>query len=198
VSSGNFCAESSQRVLERAKTGDRDALDELCRRYREPLHRWAKGRLPLALRAVVDTDDLVQDTMINAVARIESFEIRGPSGFRAYLRRALINRLSDERRRAAPAPMDPASESLAAQAPSSLEKAIGAEQLALYESAMERLDPDERSAIHSRIELGLSFSEVADVLGKSSPDAARMAVKRAILKLAREIAHGEQRSRTAR
>ena len=57
-----------------------------------------------------------------------------------------------------------------------------------YEAMTGRLPTEEeREAIITRVEFGLSFAEVAEVLGKRSPDAARMAVVRALVKLAREM-----------
>ena len=50
-------------------------------------------------------------------------------------------------------------------------------------------DPEEREAIIARIELGLSHAEVAEALGKPSAAAAHMAVSRALIRLAREMAH---------
>jgi RNA polymerase sigma-70 factor (ECF subfamily) len=38
-----------------------------------------------------------------------------------------------------------------------------------------------------RVEFGLSYAEVAETLGKPSADAARMAVVRALVKLAKEM-----------
>jgi RNA polymerase sigma-70 factor (ECF subfamily) len=54
---------------------------------------------------------------------------------------------------------------------------------------MERLRPEEREAIIARIELGLSHAEVAEALGKTSAAAAHMAVSRALMRLAEEMAH---------
>lgn len=54
---------------------------------------------------------------------------------------------------------------------------------------MERLDPNDREAIIMRIELGLSHAEVAQALGKPSAAAAHMAVSRALVRLAEEMAH---------
>ena len=70
---------------------------------------------------------------------------------------------------------------------SPLEAAIGRETLEKYEAGLERLKPDERDADVGRVELGLSFAELATALGKPSPDAARMAVVRALVKLSREM-----------
>ena len=47
--------------------------------------------------------------------------------------------------------------------------------------------PDERDAVVIRIELGFSCAETAAAIGKPSPDAARMIVVRAVVKLAKEM-----------
>ena len=66
---------------------------------------------------------------------------------------------------------------------------MGSEVFARYEAAMERLRPEEREAVIARVELGLSHAEVAESLGKPSPAAAHMAVSRALVRLAEEMAH---------
>ena len=75
-----------------------------------------------------------------------------------------------------------------ADGPSPIEEAIGSEALARYEAALQRLRPTDREAIIARIELGLPYTEVAQALGKPSVAAAHVAVSRALLKLAREMA----------
>jgi RNA polymerase sigma-70 factor (ECF subfamily) len=72
--------------------------------------------------------------------------------------------------------------------PSPLEEAIGKEALERYEAALARLRPEDREAIIIRLELGLPYSEVAQALGKPSAAAAHMAVSRALLRLANEMA----------
>ena len=57
-----------------------------------------------------------------------------------------------------------------------------------YERALERLKPASREAVVARVEMGFSYRQVATELGKPSPDAARMAVSRALAQLAREMA----------
>ena len=74
--------------------------------------------------------------------------------------------------------------------PSPLEKAVGREALGRYESALSRLRPVDREAILGRVEMGLSHARLAEVLGKPSADAARLAVSRALVRLAEEMAHG--------
>jgi DNA-directed RNA polymerase specialized sigma24 family protein len=70
---------------------------------------------------------------------------------------------------------------------SPLEEAIGQEALARYQAALTRLRPEEREAIVARIEMDYSYAELAEVLGKPTPDAARKAAQRALLRLAEEM-----------
>src|SRR6185436_12616777 len=91
--------EASVDLLARARTGDRDALERLLHRYRPILLHWARGRLPVWARDIVDTDDLVQDTLIQTVGRIDVFEPHHDGALLAYLRQALQNRIRDEIRR---------------------------------------------------------------------------------------------------
>ena len=70
---------------------------------------------------------------------------------------------------------------------SPLESAIGKQTLESYEAALARLTDDEREAVVTRVELGFSYAEVAEDIGKPSADAARMTVVRALVKLARDM-----------
>jgi RNA polymerase sigma-70 factor (ECF subfamily) len=72
---------------------------------------------------------------------------------------------------------------------SPLDIAIGREAADRYETALQRLKPDEREVLIARVELGMSFEEVAAAVGKPSADAARKAVSRALLRLADEMRH---------
>jgi RNA polymerase sigma-70 factor (ECF subfamily) len=179
-------------LVERAKAGDSDALNHLFERYLPALRRWASGRLPRWTRDLMDTDDVVQETVVRAVKRLDRFETRHEGALQAYLRQAVVNRIRDEVRRAKRAP---ASEILDDNAPdagaSPLESAIGVEALARYEAALARLRPEEREAIVARVEMDGSYTDVARALGKPSADAARMAVSRALLRLAQEMSRGE-------
>ena len=185
--------EATLDLLERAKAGDRHALDLLIARYLPRLQRWAHGRLPVWARDLAETQDLVQETVFRAFTHVERFEIRGEGALQAYLRQALINRIREEIRRAGRRPQAAALESQTADAgPSPLEEAIGQEAVERYESALSRLRPEDRQAIIGRIELGLTNEELADALGKPTPNAARMAVERALLRLAKEMRHGSK------
>jgi RNA polymerase sigma-70 factor (ECF subfamily) len=188
VPKDNLDAESSMVLLSRAQCGDAFALDKLCTRYLTRLQRWAHGRLPAWARGALDTQDLVQDTMSNAVQHLPSFKPRHEASLQAYLRHALMNRIRDEIRRAQRRPAsDPLDTSRPSAAPSPLEEAIGQEALERYEAALQRLREEDREAIIVRIEMGLPFSDVAEALGKPSAAAAHMAVSRALVRLAQEM-----------
>jgi RNA polymerase sigma-70 factor (ECF subfamily) len=140
---------------------------------------------------MLDTGDLVQDAVINALRHLNTFEIRTEGALQAYLRRAVNNRITDLYRRAARRPArQEIPEDLAAGQTSPLEAAIGAEAVERYERALASLTDAERQAIVLRVELGLSYEEIAAQLEKPSVDAARMAVTRAIARLAAEMRRG--------
>jgi RNA polymerase sigma factor (sigma-70 family) len=183
-------AESSLVLVRRAHDGDQAAIDELFARYLPRLQRWAHGRLPAWARGSLDTHDLVQDTFMQVLQRLDQFEPRHEGAFQGYLRQALFNRVRDEIRRATRRP--PASElndDKATADPSPLEQAIGQETLERYEAALARLREEDREAIILRIELGYPYSEIVTALGKPSVAAAHMAVSRALVRLAEEMSH---------
>ena len=180
-------------LLERARAGDADALDRLFARHVKPLRRWISGRLPRWARDMADTDDLVQDALLQTFKRIEVFDPRGPGALQAYLRQAVFNRVRDELRRKGRRPESTDLDNVdLASDQSPLEAAIGSEAVDRYERALQRLRPEDRDAIVARVELGYTYDELADVLGKPTPDAARKAAQRALLKLASEMKDGER------
>ena len=69
--------ESTAQLLERARAGDRSALDALFARYHPALQRWAAGRLPAWARDLTDTQDLVQDVLLQTFKRLGDFDPRG-------------------------------------------------------------------------------------------------------------------------
>jgi RNA polymerase sigma-70 factor (ECF subfamily) len=182
---------SSLELLARANAGDRGSLEALCARYLPRLRRWAHGRLPAFARGPLATDDLVQDALLRTLAQLRDFEPRHEAALQAYLREALRNRIRDELRRAGRRPAAHALDSQQPDAsPSPLEQTIGRQALERYETALARLKEDDRAAIVARLELQGTYEELAQSLGKPSADAARMAVSRALVRLAEEMARG--------
>jgi len=187
-------AESSFNLVLRARAGDTDAADRLCSRYLQRLRRWAHGRLPGSVRNALDTADLVQDTLTQVLQQLPSFEPRHEGAFQQYVRRTMLNRIRDEirrvKRRGVPQVLDTSIESPDC---SPLEAAIGQETLERYEAAMERLRDADREAIIARIELRLTYPEVAACLDKPSIAAAHVAVSRALVRLAAEMSRDRSR-----
>ena len=181
---------STTDLLRRAREGDAQALDDLIQRHRGPLRRWARGRLPRWTRDLRDTEDLVQETLTQTLRHINDFEPRHEGALQAYLRQALINRVRDEVRRVnrypAPSGIDEHEEH-ADRSASPLDEAIGSEAVKRYEDALQRLRPEEREVIIARVEMQQNYAQIAAAHGKSSPDAARMAVTRALVRLAEEM-----------
>ena len=184
--------DTTRRLLELARAGDAPALDVLFARYVGPLRRWASGRLPRWARDAADTQDLVQDTLLQTFKKIGNFEPRRVGALQAYLRQAVLNRLRDELRRKGRRPDATDLDGVDIQSQQSpLEEAIGREAVERYERALQRLRPEEREAIIARIEMGHSYQELADVLGKPTADAARKAAQRALVRLVEEMKRGE-------
>lgn len=180
--------ESTLSLLTRARAGDDGAMNDLFARYLPALQRWARGRLPTKFRDLADTSDVVQEALAQTFKKIGGFEHRGEGAFHAYLRQAVMNRIRDELRRAEHRPaFVELEESRPDDGVSPLEAAIGVEVVEQYEAALQRLTEVERELIVARIELGLTYAELAAVLDRPSPDAARMAVGRALVRLAEEM-----------
>jgi DNA-directed RNA polymerase specialized sigma24 family protein len=53
-----------------------------------------------------------------------------------------------------------------------------------YEAALAELSEQDRSMVVGRVEFGLPWRDIAELGGKPSEDAARMAVSRALVRLA--------------
>lgn len=182
----NDRAETSIELLHRAQDGDERALDRLCARYLPALRRFATGRLPARARSLLETEDVVQETVVRAIRHIDRFEYRRDGALLAYLRTAVHNRIREEIRYTARRPEAVALESNVESdpAPSALEDLIGKDTAEQYEAALMSLRDADREAIIARVELGLPYEEVAAALNKPTITAARMAVSRALVRLA--------------
>jgi RNA polymerase sigma factor (sigma-70 family) len=180
---------TSTRLFVRARQGDPDALDRLFAHLLPSIQRWARGRLPGWARRRLDTADLVQEAFVNLFRRLAHVEPKRRRALRAYLQESIRNRIRDEIRRAGLGErsgqdssgwLDPGT--------SPLDRAIAAQNAERYRTALKKLAADEQVLIVGRIELGYSYEQLAIATGRPSSDAARVAVRRALLHLAQEIA----------
>lgn len=180
--------DSTAVLVARARAGDAQAYDLLYARLAPRLRRWAAGRMPHPVRDGLETVDLMQDAFVAVFRQLDRIEPRFEGALYAYLRRAVLNRIRDQIRRAGA--RDRALEEAEpwhVAEPSPLAHTIGREALARYEAALERLPEGDREAVVARLEMDCTYDELAAALGKPSADAARMTVKRALTRLARAM-----------
>ena len=171
-------------LVVKARGGNREAVEALLQRCLPQLRRWAHGRLPPAARGSLDTGDLVQETVLHVLRRLDMFEPRHVGAMQAYLRQSVINRIRDEVRKIGrqPAP-DELPEDLQSDLTSPLEAAVQTEAYERYRDALTELSPRDREMIVARIEAQWSHAEIAKRFGIPTPDAARMAISRALRRL---------------
>jgi RNA polymerase sigma-70 factor (ECF subfamily) len=175
--------ETSLSLLVRAKQGDAVALEALMGRYLARLQRWASGRVPTSARSLLDTDDVVQDALLNTFRRLEHFQPRHDGALIAYLREAVTNRIRNELRRLSPVVSAIEPDALPSDLPSPLEALVSRESLDRYEAALRELNDDDRAAIVGRFEMGFSYDALARATGRRTPDAARKLTERALRRL---------------
>lgn len=177
-------AQSGDTLFERARRGDQAALEALLQHHVPSLRRWAAGRLPRWCRELSDTSDLIQDTVIATLRQLDDFDDRGPAALHAYLQRAVSNRIRNELKRTSRRPpLVPLDDHIPSDRPSPFDEVAQTEFFERYERALEHLSQPERTAVLLRIEMGLSYTELAEILEKPSTDAARMYVVRALVKV---------------
>jgi RNA polymerase sigma factor (sigma-70 family) len=168
----------------RAQGGDRQAVEALLQRSVPQLRRWAHGKLPAAARASLDTGDLVQETVLHVLRRLDTFQPRHVGAMQAYLRLSVLNRIRDEVRKIGrhPVPIE-LPDDMVSTLPSPLEEAVKAEGVERYHAALIQLTPHDRELVVARIEAQWTYDEIALHLRMRTADAARMAVSRALRRL---------------
>jgi RNA polymerase sigma-70 factor (ECF subfamily) len=175
-------------LVVKAREGNREAVEALLQRCLPQLKRWAHGRLPAAARGSLDTGDLVQETVLHVLRRLDTFEPRHVGAMQAYLRMSVINRIRDEVRKIGrQQPPSELPDDLLSDITSPLEAAVQTEAYERYRQALTELSPRDREMIVARIEVQWSLAEIAQRFGIRTTDAARMAVTRALRKLTNRL-----------
>jgi len=164
-----------------AQAGDRSGFARLVDRYWDRLYRW----LYHLTRDRHTAEDLAQETFLKALAGIGSF--RPGSNFRAWVFRIghnnFVNQKRADRRTKHPLPEDAAGPEVGGP----VDTAENREALELVGKAVGELPSDFRAALLLRVEEGLSFREVARVLG-TTEETARWRVFKARQKLIKVLA----------
>jgi RNA polymerase sigma-70 factor (ECF subfamily) len=175
-------------LVVRAREGDRLAVEALLQRSIPSLKRFAHGRLPAAARGSLDTGDLVQETVLHVLRRLDTFEPRHVGAMQAYLRQSVINRIRDEVRRIGrhPTPAE-LPQDLVSDMPSPLEEAVRSEAYERYRAVLLELSPRDRQMVVARIEAQWNLGEIARRFNMRTVDGARMAVTRAMRRLVNRL-----------
>ena len=190
----------SMRLAEAAKGGDRQALDDLLRRYEPRLRRIVRIRLNARLRRVLESVDIVQETYTSAFKAIERLELRSTASILQWLARIAENHMIDawrrhygqKRNRDLEGGADPewgdAGKDWALQPhqPLTPDQEVSRKEIfAIVDDAVSQLPDDEREVVLLRSYHGGSWAFVAEQMGRPSEDAARQLHRRARMRLAR-------------
>ena len=154
-------------LIARWKAGDEGAASELVTRHAEALARFASS-----LGERDEIEELVQDTFVRAFASLDRF--RGESSLRTWLftiqRRLLLDRRRSARRRRGDVQIQ---EDDVATEYTALDGVVADETERMLVRAMDRLSPMQREVFTLRVSEGMSYRDIADVLG-STEGAARV------------------------
>lgn len=193
---------STQVLVEQVRQGDEDALQELCRRYQRRVLAAVRLRLGAGLRRKLESRDIVQEVMIDALRHVRTFDFKTEGAFLHYLNRVVINKIRDEadrwnaqkrnvgrevslgkaRSSGSENPLDSLEDRMV---PTPSKIVSLREDLGLLERAVDclgRESEDHRDLIIAVKLEGKSYAEIAEEKG-ISVDAVRMRVKRAVLAL---------------
>ena len=158
---------TDEELVARTIGGDADSFNEL-------IHRWERPIYALAYRQIgreEDARDVCQDTFLRAYRALHGF--RGQAKFSSWLYRIALNLCRDWMRRERRTPVVQAPEDMdlmdlaAAREPSeTIEDRVGRHDLTrAVERAMALLPEEQRTAIVLKEYQGLTFQEIADLLG---------------------------------
>jgi RNA polymerase sigma-70 factor (ECF subfamily) len=168
-------------LVRRAQEGQREAFAALVDKYWDRIYRW----LYRLTHHQQTAEDLAQETFLKALAHLESFNRGG--NFQAWLYRIAYNSFLNQRRSSGRMSLEIFPENLAGGGAGPEDEALGKEVLQQVARAVGRLPGDFRSAFLLRVEEGLSFREIAEVIG-TTEQTARWRVFKARQKLIQVLA----------
>jgi RNA polymerase sigma-70 factor (ECF subfamily) len=158
---------TDEELVARSNGGDPDSFNELIKRWERPIYALAYRQIGRE----EDARDVCQETFLRAFRALKGF--RGQAKFSSWLYRIAINLCRDwmRRERRTPVMQPPEDVDLmdlaAARGPSeSIEDRIGRNDLSrAVERAMAVLPEEQRAAIVLKEYHGLTFQEIADLVG---------------------------------
>jgi RNA polymerase sigma-70 factor, ECF subfamily len=183
-----------------ARGGSHTAMGWLLDTYRQYLLALAHQQLDAELRAKVATSDVVQQTVLEALAHFGRFDGQTPEEWAAWLCRILAHNLADARRHyrdsqkrqlgrevaLADALLAPLAEALASEVDSPSAQAIAVEEEIALRHALAALPEADRQVVQWRSFERLPFEEIGRRLGCRA-EAARKRWARAVEKLGQSL-----------
>src|SRR5947207_8430347 len=91
-------ATTTQELLDKAQTGDAQAIDALLARHREPVRRMIDLRLDPAIVQRLDASDVVQDVLLEAHRRLQDYLRKPAMPFHLWLRHIARDHIIDAHR----------------------------------------------------------------------------------------------------
>ena len=170
-------------VIEACRQGDGDAFRVLFEAHKDRVYS-------IALRYSGDPSaamDIAQDTFLKLLSSIQNF--RGAASFDSWLYRIVVNACLDHQRsgrRVAPF-LDGLLDAVAAPAESILTRLVRNEQEQTVQEIVARLAPEQRIVVVLRYTEGLSYDQIAEIVG-CSPGTVASRLNRAHKILERRLA----------
>jgi len=181
----NHLSHKTQDLVNLARKGDRNSLDQLCAIYGERIRRIIRLRMGKELRSRLESMDLVHEALICALRDLKDFTYRDEGDFLRWLSQIAENRIRDnidklhadkrDIRKESPLngftstgtnPLDRIPQFALSTTPSVI--LSKKEDLDKLEDAIDGLRPEYREVILlAKIE-GLTYKEIADRLNKST------------------------------
>lgn len=155
-------------LLQAAKRGEMEALEELCRLYHPRLCRYAYA----LTRSREEAEDVAQETLVSMLRALPDFRGADAGKFEGWLLRIARNRVCSEARRKRPAPIPEGFEP-PDPAPLPGERLEQAERRARLLRALDGLDAESREMVALRYDLELSCAQIAAALAAAARAAAR-------------------------
>lgn len=149
-------------LVRRAKDGDRLALDALCERHADRIHRIALH----VLRDPDDAKDAAQEALVKLVQRVGQF--RGDAQFSTWLHRLVVNTCKDvaQARWSASRRMEPLVEDLrVARDGDPVQEAAAAETRRELGACLAELPPAQAAVVALKDAFDVSFEEISKATG---------------------------------
>ncbi len=182
----------TQDLVSRAKEGDRQAMEELFRRYKDPVLLRIRRRMGPDVRSLFESQDFLQDVFVEAVGSLKRFETRSKDSFLRWLATIVQNRIRDVCKRIRVVKkfenyQQNRSEDEFHTDPTPSVVAGSTEWKVKLNGAINRLPEPYQTVIRLRDFQGMEFEEIAKRTGKSGYEAAKKSYWRAVRKLATEL-----------